>query len=79
MFQVAMDPDNTMRQLRPHWNAGMIAASIAISFLGAFTSTQLFVPHHEISLLATRKLTSVLVCARPECPFIFQVYSSGPY
>ena len=32
-----------MRQLEPHWDAGMIAASIAISFLGAFTSTQLFV------------------------------------
>ena len=27
-----------------HRNAGMIAASIAISFLGAFTSTQLCVP-----------------------------------
>ena len=32
-----------MRHLEPNWNAGMIAASIAISFLGAFTSTQLFV------------------------------------
>ena len=32
-----------MRQLEPNWNAGMIAASIAISFLGAFTSTQLLV------------------------------------
>lgn len=29
------------RQLEYHWNGGMIAAAIAISFLGAFTSTQL--------------------------------------
>ncbi|KAL6721385.1 hypothetical protein ACLMJK_000488 [Lecanora helva] len=29
------------RQLSPQWNVGMIFASIAISFLGAFTSTQL--------------------------------------
>lgn len=29
------------RQLQPHWNARMIVASIAISLLGAFTSTQL--------------------------------------
>lgn len=33
----------TLRQLEPQWNKGMIAASIAISLLGAFTSTQLFV------------------------------------
>lgn len=30
-----------MRQLEPHWNGALIAASIAISLLGAFTSTQL--------------------------------------
>jgi hypothetical protein len=35
--------DGTLRQLEPHWNRGMIAASIAISLLGAFTSTQLYV------------------------------------
>ena len=29
------------RPLQPHWDAGMIVASIAISLLGAFTSTQL--------------------------------------
>jgi NO-binding membrane sensor protein with MHYT domain len=29
------------RQLQKHWNGGLIAASIAISLLGAFTSTQL--------------------------------------
>lgn len=40
----------TMRQLEPNWNAGMIAASIAISFLGAFTSTQLFVPFPYLHL-----------------------------
>lgn len=30
-----------MRQLQPHWNIGLVTASIAISFLGTFTSTQL--------------------------------------
>ena len=30
-----------LRQLEPDWNEGMIVASIAISLLGAFTSTQL--------------------------------------
>lgn len=29
------------RYLAPHWNSGMIAASIGVSLLGAFTSTQL--------------------------------------
>lgn len=29
------------RELEPHWNGTMIAASIAVSFLGSFTSTQL--------------------------------------
>ena len=43
IFEAAMDSKATMRQLEPNWDAGMIAASIAISFLGAFTSTQLFV------------------------------------
>jgi len=38
-----MDGDTLLRQLDPQWNTGMIAASIAISLLGAFTSTQLFV------------------------------------
>ncbi len=31
------------RKLEPHWNEGMMVASIAISLLGAFTSTQLWV------------------------------------
>lgn len=39
-----MDGEELLRQLEPQWNKGMIAASIAISLLGAFTSTQLFVP-----------------------------------
>lgn len=34
--------DGVLRKLEPHWNRGMIAASIAISLLGAFTSTQLY-------------------------------------
>jgi hypothetical protein len=33
--------EESLRILVPHWNYGMIAASIAISLLGAFTSTQL--------------------------------------
>ena len=36
-------PEGMLRRMEPDWNAGMIAASIAISFVGAFTSTQLFV------------------------------------
>jgi hypothetical protein len=36
--------EETLRQLAPRWNHGMIAASIAVSLLGAFTSTQLYVP-----------------------------------
>lgn len=51
-----MESEATMRQLQPHWNAGMIAASIAISFLGAFTSTQLFVLHYYFTL-PTQRLT----------------------
>ena len=35
--------DEALRRLEPHWNHGMIAASVAISLLGAFTSTQLYV------------------------------------
>jgi NO-binding membrane sensor protein with MHYT domain len=30
-----------LRQLQVHWNGGLIAASIAVSLLGAFTSTQM--------------------------------------
>lgn len=30
-----------LRRLEPHWNYGLIAASIAVSLLGAFTSTQM--------------------------------------
>jgi signal transduction histidine kinase/ActR/RegA family two-component response regulator len=44
------------RQLKPQWNKTMIAASIAISFLGAFTSTQLMC-HARMSL----RLSSVFV------------------
>ena len=38
----------------------MIAASIAISFLGAFTSTQLFVPYQYLYTLSVQRLT--LLC-----------------
>ncbi|KIW11394.1 hypothetical protein PV08_10694 [Exophiala spinifera] len=30
-----------LRKLEPHWNYGLIAASVAVSLLGAFTSTQM--------------------------------------
>jgi NO-binding membrane sensor protein with MHYT domain len=33
--------NGSLRELRPEWNIAMFAASIGISFLGAFTSTQL--------------------------------------
>jgi NO-binding membrane sensor protein with MHYT domain len=36
-----MEEAKMLRQLEKHWNGGLIAASIAISLLGAFTSTQL--------------------------------------
>lgn len=34
--------NGAVRQLEPHWNNGLIAASITVSLLGAFTSTQMF-------------------------------------
>ena len=55
ILEAAMDSKAMMRQLEPNWDAGMIAASIAISFLGAFTSTQLFVsflPSFSLSLFS---------------------------
>ncbi|RVX74824.1 hypothetical protein B0A52_01101 [Exophiala mesophila] len=33
--------DMDMRQLEPEWNSGLITASITVSLLGAFTSTQM--------------------------------------
>ena len=39
--RMVMPGDELLRHLEPRWNYGMIAASIAISLLGAFTSTQL--------------------------------------
>ncbi|MCJ1401113.1 hypothetical protein MMC11_004325 [Xylographa trunciseda] len=39
--RVVMPGDEVLRELEARWNYGMIAASIAISLLGAFTSTQL--------------------------------------
>ena len=59
-------------------NAGMIVASIAISFLGAFTSTQLCVfPRMLSQRLHFSGSDKQLVCARPECPFNSQPCSSG--
>ena len=51
-----MDGEAMLRHLEPQWNHGMIAASIAISLLGAFTSTQLMC-QARISM----KLSSILV------------------
>ena len=44
------------RQIVPQWNSGLVAASIAVSFLGAFTSTQLMVQART-----SRYLSGVLV------------------
>lgn len=44
-----MDPQADYRRLEPQWNPILIVASIAISFLGAFTSTQLMC-HARMSL-----------------------------
>lgn len=57
--------DGALRQLEPHWNHGMIAASIAISLLGAFTSTQLYVYIHLI-VSRISELTYHLGCAKPK-------------
>ncbi|KAF2496131.1 hypothetical protein BU16DRAFT_617623 [Lophium mytilinum] len=47
---LASSPEHAeVRQLHPQWNMTMFAASIAISFLGAFTSTQLMC-HARLSL-----------------------------
>jgi len=40
-MMVDMDEMESLRIIEPRWNKGLIAVSIAISFLGAFTSTQL--------------------------------------
>lgn len=37
----AVQEEAYLRQLHPHWNFELIAASLAVSLLGAFTSTQL--------------------------------------
>ena len=62
VIQATTESEAMMRQLEPHWNAGMIAASIAISFLGAFTSTQLFVPHEYSSIPAQMLTFSCSMC-----------------
>jgi NO-binding membrane sensor protein with MHYT domain len=41
MSAMESDSPGELRQLVPRWNLAMIAASLAISFLGAFTATQL--------------------------------------
>ena len=51
-----MDGEATLRHLEPQWNPGLIAASIGISLLGAFTSTQLM-----CQARISTKLSSVLV------------------
>lgn len=42
--------NGALRQLEPHWNHGMIVASVAIALLGAFTSTQLYVTANSASI-----------------------------
>lgn len=49
MFDPGTAGGDQLRQVQPQWNKAMIVASIAISFLGTFTSTQLMC-HARISL-----------------------------
>ena len=55
---------DSLRQLDPRWNKALIAASIAISFLGAFTSSQLMCHAnmclHPSSVFAWSMLGSLL-------------------
>lgn len=49
-----------LRRIVPHWNPGLVAASIAISFLGAFTSTQLVVQAKTSRYLSAAIVWSML-------------------
>lgn len=49
-------PDVDARRIVPHWNSSLVLASIAVSFLGAFTSTQLIV-----QAKTSRYLSAVIV------------------
>lgn len=51
---IAADVD--ARRIVPHWNSSLVLASIAVSFLGAFTSTQLIV-----QAKTSRYLSAVIV------------------
>lgn len=78
-FRRAMaNEEATLRQLEPQWNRGMIAASIAISLLGAFTSTQLFVSYClSYFLYSGNSKNFPPVCAKPGCPFNSQASLLG--
>jgi len=41
MSNYILTPEDQLRQVQPKWNKALVVASIAISFLGTFTSTQL--------------------------------------
>lgn len=71
------DGEGTLRLLEPHWNHGMIAASIAISLLGAFTSTQLYAVAQSILHLVAL-LTYYLGCAKPGYQLALMLFLFGP-
>ena len=81
IFSADMERKDTLRRLEPHWNHGMIAASIAISLLGAFTSTQLFVLHVAMQFLRREAYSDgvSIACAKPDCLSAFQAYSPGHF
>ena len=61
-----------MRQIKPQWNKSMVAASIAISLLGAFTSTQLLVviplKSSPLLTLGLQDVSSENLCPNLEYP-----------
>src|ERR1700730_10480577 len=48
------------RQMYPRWNYGLIAASIAISLLGAFTATQLMCQARDSHRFSTTLIWTML-------------------
>lgn len=70
--EFVVEDETLLRRLDPSWNKTMIAASIAISLLGAFTSTQLYVFPLLSCYSPWRDTDRVFAgCAKRGRPFIF--------
>jgi len=70
-----VEDETLLRQLDPSWNKTMIAASIAISLLGAFTSTQLCVILILCCYLARLGTDGAFAgCVKRGRPSIFHMY-----